>query len=386
MVSPASKEPPEGAASTVPGRRNASLFPGPRPPGGVYCLELAGEDDAFAAREAAAAAAGVDPLAPGLALAGHVDRERLRGLAYTHAADELVARTEAGIDAAEIALEAASPFDREGTVAVRARDVRGLTGVSTADAERRLGGVLVAQGYEVDLDDPDHELRALFSAADGLEDPDSDAAAAKQGQIPASDGVCVLGWLDTESERDFGERRPTDRPFFQPGSMAPMDARALANIAGAAPERTILDPMCGTGGTLLEAGLVGADVIGTDAQWKMVRGTKKNLDALVEGVEAHVSRADATRLPLRENVVDGVVFDAPYGRQSKIATHRLEDLVEGALSEVSRVSTEDATCVLMADRDWREAVAPTEWRVTDRFERRVHGSLTRHVHVLEKSP
>ncbi|MBP1986416.1 methyltransferase domain-containing protein [Halolamina salifodinae] len=352
----------------------------------MYCLELAGEDDAFAAREAEAAAAGVDPLAPGLALAGHVDRERLRGLAYTHAADELVARTEAGIHAAEIALEAAAPFDREGTVAVRARDVRGLTGVSTADAERRLGGVLVAQGYEVDLDDPDHELRALFSAAEGLEDPDGSEGADAPGRIPASDGVCVLGWLGTESERGFGERRPTDRPFFQPGSMAPMDARALANIAGAAPGRTILDPMCGTGGTLIEAGLVGADVVGTDAQWKMVRGTKKNLDALVEGVDAHVSRADATRLPLRDDVVGGVVFDAPYGRQSKIATHRLEDLVGGALREVARVSGDDATCVLMADRDWREAVAPTEWRVTDRFERRVHGSLTRHVHVLEKPP
>jgi len=383
----------------------------------VYCLELAGEDDAFAAREAAAAAGGertdvsaseasggsgdersgssggsrsssdhrsdgVDVLAPGLALAGHVDRERLRGLAYTHAADELVARTDAGLGTAEIALEAAAPFDREGTVAVRARDVRGLTGVSTADAERRLGGVLVDQGYEVDLDDPDHELRALFSSAAGIEDPDGSGDA--PGKIPASDGVCVLGWLDTESERDFGERRPTDRPFFQPGSMAPMDARALANIAGAAPGQTILDPMCGTGGTLLEAGLVGADVVGTDAQWKMVRGTAENLDALVEGVDVAVARADATALPLRETVVDGVVFDAPYGRQSKIATHRLEDLVEGALTEVARVSSHDATCVLMADRDWREAVAPTPWRLTDRFERRVHGSLTRHVHVLEK--
>ena len=350
----------------------------------MYCLELAGEDDAFAAREAAAAAAGVERLAPGLARAGHVDRDQLRGLAYTHAADELLARADASVDAAAIALEAAA-IDREGTVAVRARDVRGLTGVSTRDAERRLGGVLVDRGFEVDLDDPDHELRALFSADDGLADPDSDAAAAQQGQIPPSEGVCVLGWLDCESERDFGERQPTDRPFFQPGSMAPMDARALANIAGAAPGRRVLDPMCGTGGTLIEAGLVGADVVGTDAQWKMVRGTKENLDALLpEDRAAAVARADATRLPLRDDSVDGVVFDAPYGRQSKIATHRLADLVEGALAEVARVSRGDATCVLMADRDWHDAVAATDWRVTDRFERRVHRSLTRHVHVLEK--
>ncbi len=364
--------------------RSGSLFPTPHPHPGVYCLELAGEDDAFAAREAAAAAAGVERLAPGLARAGHVDRDRLRGLAYTHAADELLATAAASVDAAATALEAAS-LDREGTVAVRARDVRGLTGVSTREAERRLGGVLVDRGFAVDLDEPDHELRALFSADDGLADPDSDAAAAEQGQVPPSEGVCVLGWLDCESERDFGERQPTDRPFFQPGSMAPMDARALANVAGAAPGRRILDPMCGTGGTLIEAGLVGADLVGTDAQWKMVRGTKENLDALVPADrDVAVARADATALPLRDGVVDGVVFDAPYGRQSKIATHGLEDLVEGALSEAARVSGADATCVLMADRDWREVVGPTDWRVTDRFERRVHRSLTRHVHVLEK--
>ena len=374
-----------GGRKRQPGGRNGSLFSPADTLSTVYCLELAGEDDAFAAREAEAAAAGVEMLAPGLARAGHVDRDRLRGLAYTHAADEMVARSEASVDAAATALDAAA-IDREGTVAVRARDVRGLTGVSTADAERQLGGVLVDRDFAVDLDDPDHELRALFSADDGLEDPDSDAAAAEQGQIPASDGVCVLGWLDCESERDFGDRQPTDRPFFQPGSMAPMDARALANIAGAASGRRILDPMCGTGGVLIEAGLVGADLVGTDAQWKMVRGTKENLDALVEGVDTTVARADATRLPLREGIVDGVVFDAPYGRQSKIATHRLEDLVEGALSDVARASDADATCVLMADRDWHEAIAATEWRLADRFERRVHQSLTRHVHVLEKSP
>jgi tRNA (guanine10-N2)-dimethyltransferase len=354
----------------------------------VYCLELAGEDDPFALREAEAAAAGIEPLATGLALAGHVNCDRLRRLAYTHAADEVVARTEAGLDAAELALEAAAPFDRDGTVAVRARDVQGLTGVDTQAAERRLGGVLVEQGYEVDLDDPDHELRALFSAdaEDGLTDADADGTGEGPDRISPKDGICVLGWLEAESERGFSERRPTDRPFFQPGSMAPMDARALVNIAGAAPGRRILDPMCGTGGTLIEAGLVGADLLGTDAQWKMVRGTKENLDALVPDADSAVARADATRLPLREGAVDGVVFDAPYGRQSKIATHRLEYLVEGALAEVHRVSSEAATCVLMADRSWHDAAVAAGWRVTDQFERRVHATLTRYVHVLEKSP
>lgn len=354
----------------------------------MYCLELAGEDDPFAAREAESAAVSVDVVAPGLAVAGSVDRDRIRTLAYTHAASELVARTDASVESAAVALEAAT-LDREGTVAVRARDVRGLAGVSTSTAERRLGGILVDRGYEVDLDDPDNELRVLFSAGEVGPETGVEAGGDESGEsvVGDDDGVCLIGWLDTESERDFGERKPTDRPFFQPGSMAPLDARALANIAGAGPGRTLLDPMCGTGGVLIEAGLVGARALGNDAQWKMVRGTHENLTELLgDDAEFHVVRGDATRLSLRDGVADGVVFDAPYGRQSKIAQHRLEDLVAGALSEAHRVSGDDATCVLMADRSWRDPAVAAGWRVTDLFERRVHRSLTRFVHVLEKSP
>ena len=333
----------------------------------VYALELAGEDDVFAAREAASAAVGVEVVTPGVAAAGSVDPDRVRALAYTRRASRLVGRTDASVESARTLLDAA-PLDRVGTVAVRARDVRGGAGVSTADAERELGRVLVTRGYEVDLDDPDHELRALFSG-----------------------DVCVLGWLEVESVRDYGGRRPTDRPFFQPGGMDPLDARAVANIAGAAPGARLLDPMCGTGGVLIEAGLVGASVTGVDVQPKMVRGARENLKAYVGGADAadgdagprsfHVVRGDAAALPFRDDAFDGVTFDAPYGRQSKIARHSLADLVTGALSEARRVAPR---AVMIADRAWRDAARNAGWRVESVFERRVHRSLVRHVHVLER--
>lgn len=364
---------------------------------GVYWLELAGETDAFAAREAATAATGVELLAPGIASAGSVglgrdgesgpDRAAVRRLAYTRAAHEALARTDADVDAAVAALDAA-PLDRSGTVAVRARNVRNTAAVSTTDAERALGGVLVDRGFDVDLDDPDHVLRALFAAGER----------AAHDAVPGADGedasVCALGWVAAEAARDFAPK-PTDRPFFQPGSMAPADARAYANLAGAAPGRTLLDPMCGTGGLPLEAGLVGADVVACDAQRKMVRGTRENLGEYLgrasDGPEApendgsapdwHVARGDATALPLRDDAVDGVAFDAPYGRQSKIATHELADLVSGALAEAARVAHR---AVVVADRDWRGPARAAGWAVDAAFERRVHRSLTRHVLVLDR--
>jgi tRNA (guanine10-N2)-dimethyltransferase len=343
----------------------------------VYWLELAGEEDAFAAAEAATAAASVTLLAPGVASAGGVENAAISRLAYTRAAHEAIARTDAAVDAAAAALEAA-PIDRAGTVAVRARNVRNTTDVSTSAAERELGGVLVDRGFDVDLDDPDHVLRALFAGGERA------AHDAVDGADGGEASVCALGWVAAEGARDFAPK-PTDRPFFQPGSMAPADARAYANLAGAAPGRTLLDPMCGTGGLPLEVGLVGADVLACDAQRKMVRGTRENLreyvDATADAPDWHVVRGDATALPFSDDAVDGVAFDAPYGRQSKIARHELADLVSGALAEAERVAPR---AVVVADRDWRGEARAAGWVVAAAFERRVHRSLTRHVLVLDR--
>lgn len=325
----------------------------------MYALELAGMDDEFAAEEARSCASDVTVTAPGLATARGIT-DRLHDLAFTHRASELVGRAEPTVADACAVLEAAT-FDRTGSVAVRAIDVRGTTGIDTQHAERELGQVLVDRGFTVDLDAPDHELRVLFSA-DG------------------SGGTCLVGWLAVEATRTFADRRPTDRPFFQPGSMDPSLARALVNLAGARPGATILDPMCGTGGILLEAGLVGSDVVGVDAQEKMVEGSHKNLaDGLDDGF--HVARGDARNLPFTDDSVDAVVFDTPYGRQSRIEGD-LGTLVSDALAEAYRVAPR---CVVVGDRPWAQPAGEAGWTTEAAFDRRVHASLTRYILVLRRS-
>ena len=321
----------------------------------MYVLELAGQDDEFAAYEAEHAASDISHLAPGLVTARGIT-ERFEHLAYTHRASELLGRGVPTVADAEAILSAAS-LDREGSVAVRAVDVRSTTGIDTQAVERTLGDVLVDRGFEVDLDNPDHELRALFSGGEN--------------------GTCALGWLVAETDRGFGERAPTDRPFFQPGSMDPMLARALANIAGARPGATVLDPMCGTGGILIEAGLTGAEVIGLDVQEKMARGGRENLAAALGG-GFNVLRGTAGNLPLSENAVDTVVFDAPYGRQSKIEGD-LGELVYDALREARRVASR---CVVVGDKPWAQPAHNAGWTTEAVFDRRVHRSLTRYIVVL----
>ena len=320
----------------------------------MYVLELAGVDDAFAAYEAEMAASDITVIAPGLATARGLT-DRVSQLAFTHRASELIGTCEPDVETACVLLSAAT-IDREGTVAVRAVDVRGTTGIDTQLAERELGTELVKRGFDVDLEQPNHELRALFA-----------------------EDTCALCWLAVETNRTFGARQPGKRPFFQPGSMDPMLARALANIAGAREQATILDPMCGTGGILIEAGLLGARVVGVDAQRKMVRGTRENLAAFLDDGWS-VVRGDAAALPIADGAVDGVVFDTPYGRQSKIHGE-LTELVQAALAEAHRVAPR---CVIVGDRPWAQPAHETGWRTEAAFTRRVHRSLSRYIVVLRR--
>jgi tRNA (guanine10-N2)-dimethyltransferase len=367
----------------------------------VYWLEFAGEDDPFAALEATAAASDVAILAPGIGTAPALVPERTAGLAFTSAAGEVVGHTDASVRSARALLDAAE-IDRDGTVAVRARDVRGTAGIDTQRAERELGAVLTDRGFAVDLDDPDHTLRALFASGSLARDPAATAEdplgieasglvdvvdEVDDGADDVEDGtddadVCLLGWVDVERDAAFGSRAPTDRPFFQPGSMDPALARALVNLAGARPGATVVDPMCGTGGIVLEASLLGARTVGVDAQGKMVRGTRENLGTLAPAdADWDVFRGDARRLPLAGDAADGLVVDVPYERQSAVAADDLHDLVEGALAAASDVAPR---ALAVADRSWVDAAESAGWTVACVHRRRVHRSLVRSIHLLER--
>ena len=320
----------------------------------VYALELVGENDAFACYEAAALTTDVRRVAPGIALTSRRPPSPDR-LAYTRTISRVVARTTADVERATRALANRS-LGHTGTAAVRARSIRGC-GIDTQQAERSLGRVLVDQGFSIDLDDPDHTLRALFAG---------DRA--------------VLGWLVDEPAHGFADRQPTNRPFFQPGSMAPRLALALVNLTGVEQGERLLDPMCGTGGSLIEAGRIGVFPVGLDVQSRMIEGTRTNLAEY--GIRGDVIRGDASRLPFDDATMDAVVIDVPYGRQSKIASDDSPTLIADVLGELGRVTSR---AILVADRSISRTAREAGWTVRATFAHRVHRSLTRHIHDLHHS-
>lgn len=319
----------------------------------VYVLELGGQDDEYAAAEAATAATDISVIAPGLALADSITPDRIQGLAYTHRANKLIGIVEPVLTRI-IQLVKNTNIDRSGPMAVRARNIRGNASLSTKRIEHELGSILTSNGFRIDLDNPTNELRVLIGA-----------------------DVCIVGWFITASIREYGSRIPTKRPFFQPGTLHPLEARSIVNLAHAQPHQSIFDPMCGTGGFLIEAGLLGAKIIGMDAQRKMIAGTKRNLAHYLTDT-GYLFQGDVSQIPIRDTV-DAIVVDVPYGRQSKITGESTDTLLNRLLTESHSITTK---MIVVNDTQIERTAQDHNWKVQQCFPRPVHKSLTRYVHVL----
>jgi tRNA (guanine10-N2)-dimethyltransferase len=158
--------------------------------------------------------------------------------------------------------------------------------------------------------------------------------------------------------------------------MMPRMARTLINLTCSKEGDMVLDPFCGTAGILIEAGLLGMQTLGTDFDPLMVRGSLQNI------TRADLMVSDATHLPFKNNTMDAVVTDFPYGQSVCIKkAHSMENLYTDSLEEIHRVLKAGNRAVVVTHKDISEIVPPT-MTILQHHEQRVHKSLTRRVLVL----
>ena len=255
---------------------------------------------------------------------------------------------------------------------VRAKRLGNNSVLKSMDIEGRVGGRIFRQGFRAGLKDADVVFRLTLS----------DRA--------------VFGLLIAHVDRGSYEcRSPQQKPFFYPGVLMPRMARALCNMAGVRPGVTMLDPFCGTAGILLEAGLLGAEVIGVDAQEKIVVGAVLNMEGYdaVTGafrkpgdpaVDYTLLIGDACRLPFADETVDAVITDPPYGRSAAIKAESLEALYAGSFREICRVLRPGSKAVIVSEIDVLPFAGNAGFTVTAVYKQRVHRSLTRTITLVKK--
>ncbi len=249
-------------------------------------------------------------------------------------------------------------LDFEGTYSIRVRCVKDYSRINTELMEKRLGGVFYRKGFHADLENPGIQFRVLLTEDKSIF------------------GI-IVGSIDRSR---FELRKPHYKPFFYPGVLMPRIALALVNISK--PEKYLFDPFCGTGGILVEAGLIGFKVIGGDVQRKLLLGAKMNLDHYNSNYS--LMYQDACRMALRDESVDAVVTDPPYGRSAAIRAESLENLLSGSLKEIYRVLKKGKRAVFISEREIERIAQDAGFRVIEVHLHRVHRSLTRRICVLKK--
>jgi putative methyltransferase (TIGR01177 family) len=179
------------------------------------------------------------------------------------------------------------------------------------------------------------------------------------------------------------EHRMPNLPFQRPVSLQPCLARAAVNLAGVRPNDRVADPFLGTGALLLEAGLVGARVFGSDRDVEMIRGAGRNFARFGISPTALVTAdaADAVN-ELPWSALDAIVTDPPYGRASSTRGEPPAALVQRVLPLWAEWVRPNGRLVRIGPGTALDLPEPWVrlWSIPDR----VHRSLTREFEVWQK--
>lgn len=185
-------------------------------------------------------------------------------------------------------------------------------------------------------------------------------------------------------KKHFEEIKPHKRPFFYPGSMSPKLARCMVNLSRVKENQLLLDPFCGTGGILIEGGLIGCKVAGSDINWKMKNGTAINLEYC--GIENYRTfNVDVRELKMYEEA-SAVVTDPPYGISTSTGDMKGNDIFKEFFTSIFNNMKDDAYLCMASPHyvDLEPIAKATGFKILEQYYIKMHRSLTRVITVLRK--
>lgn len=244
------------------------------------------------------------------------------------------------------------------TFSVRTISENGLLSVKERlDFEVSLGArIKQATGARVDLEHPQVRILVVFT----------------QGSIRVCSSVA------SKLRPMLRDREPGRKPFFHPSMMNASLARVMCNLAGVMPGEVVLDPFCGGGGILCEASLIGAKSIGIDLNWRLLMGSKKNLDST--GSDYSVIQGDIRSLPIHE--CDCIVTDPPYGRASSTRGAQAIELVESLFERADSIlrRRKESMCVCgSSEMNIQNLAESMGFMVNQVLQIKVHSGLVREL-------
>ncbi len=195
--------------------------------------------------------------------------------------------------------------------------------------------------------------------------------------VHVSDGRIVSKKLlaDLTKINRFDQRRAHLLDAGHPAMTHPRLARAMVNLSGA---DKILDPFCGAGGILIEAGLCGLSCIGFDIDEKMLERARKILDFF--GIKDYtLMKKDASAFVGKYTAV---VTDLPFGLSTKL-TADAEKLYLSFLKNLKRNKIKKAVVGFPDFVDYTGLVKKAGFKIQKEFSYYLHKSLSKKIVVIE---
>lgn len=248
----------------------------------------------------------------------------------------------------------------EGSFAVRAKRIQRFHEDLDLKTTEKIVADNVVSENTVDLSSPDIQIRVIIS------------------------NRCHLGMSLARIDRGaFESRKVQFRPYFSPVSLHPRLARALVNLSRVRKGQSLLDPFCGTGGILIEAGLIGAKPIGSDIDKRMVEGCQKNLSSLnIEDAELVCS--DIREVENNIKQVDAIATDPPYGRSATTNREELSSLYNRTFETFKRILKPKGYISILLPDEESIKIGEKYLNFKESYAMRVHKSLTRNFCVYQK--
>ncbi len=305
----------------------------------------------------------------GLVILENISRDKIyeyyeiltKRLGYTHEIHELIFKT--NVDDLPKDSQAVDWSDYiDETFAVRVKRIH--SEINTVGYERKLGTLILdnCDNIKVNLTKPETLIRVV---------------AFKNELYVAIERFKL-------NKKHFVESKPHKRPFFYPGSMNPKLARCMVNLSRIKPGELLLDPFCGTGGILIEAGLIGCKVVGSDIYWKMKNGTAINLDYY--GItDYRTFHLDVRELKMYKKV-SSVVTDPPYGISTSTGDVDGEEIFKEFFHAIYDNMKDDAYLCMASPHyvDLKPMVDEVGFVIVEQYGIKMHRSLTRIISVIRK--
>lgn len=313
--------------------------------------------------------ADVDRITEGLVVLRNISHDNFmdyyqiltKRLGYTHEVHEHILKTDVkNIDKDVLTVDWSDFIDEN--FAVRVKRIR--SEIDTVGYERKLGTLILenSTNIKVNLSKPNTLVRV----------------------VAFGDDLYVGIERIKLNKKHFEDSKPHKRPFFYPGSMNPKLARCMVNLSRIKEGELLLDPFCGTGGILIEAGLIGCKIVGSDIYWKMQNGTAINLDYY--GIEDYRTfHLDVRELKMYEKVAS-VVTDPPYGISTSTGDVGGEEIFKEFFHAIYDNMKDDAYLCMASPHyvDLKPMVDEVGFVIVEQYRIKMHRSLTRIISVIRK--